>query len=152
MNDDFSSDVASDLRALADNDPDAQRVFDWLAGLKNDAKVTTIARVSAVAGVSYGASVRVMKALSVLGVGRFISGRKGHESRFEWAFSRVSIGRVALRGTDAVENVSPEAVENDDAETTASGSYDDLSIAQAKTLLARSFGVPEDNVTITVTS
>ena len=91
----INDDVISELRKAYEKGVDAQRVFDWLATLSNDAKETNISRISTASGISYGAAVRVMKLLEGLDCGKFVSGRKGHQSRFVWRYSRVSLGKAA---------------------------------------------------------
>jgi hypothetical protein len=46
----------------------------------------------------------VLKALQGLGCGKYVPGRKGHVSRFQWAASMPAIGRYASGKADAIDD------------------------------------------------
>jgi hypothetical protein len=45
--------------------------------------------------------VRVLRSLDALGIGRFIPGRKGRQTRFEWHSKSLFVRSKAFEGTDA---------------------------------------------------
>lgn len=97
------------LRAMVSESDCAKAFFLWNA---NYEKNTGVARVdqAIIGATQYGRQhidgsftahrsdiIHAMKALDEMQLGRFIVGRRGQESRFEFWTPRSQIGRVALR-------------------------------------------------------
>ena len=60
--------------------------------------------------------VSLLKGLEQAGCGRFVVGRRGAPSRFEWSVSLRSVGLAATSGSDAVSKIDRDADENDGEE------------------------------------
>jgi len=103
------------LRSLYETDASARAIFNWLAGRRKGAKETAVRVAAERAKLSYAEVVRVFREFDRLGVGAFIAGRKGWETRIAWSYDVVSIGRVAIGETDQAELVSDDdpATEDD---------------------------------------
>ena len=67
--------------------------------------------------------INVLRKLAEHGCGDFITGRKGHPTRFEWQYDLVSVGKAAAGGNQAVEEIQPvdetDHVDEDSAEAAA---------------------------------
>ena len=61
-------------------------------------------------------TVSLLKGLEEAGCGRFVVGRRGSPSRFEWSVSLRSVGLAATSGSDAVVQIDRDADENDSDE------------------------------------
>ncbi|KQB13460.1 hypothetical protein H9N28_01625 [Rhodobacter capsulatus] len=146
MNDEIESGVIVSVRRLYRDDAVARQLFDWVGSLQRDAVETTIDRLESKLEISRPAAVELAKKLEASGCGRFIVGRKGAQSRFEWFFSRVSLGRVAGGASDELEDRSNPVVQDADDE----GPREAMTIAMAKTLLARALGVEPAQIEIVV--
>ena len=92
------------------------------------------------------------RALEQAGCGQFVVGRRGQPSRFEWAFSCISLGQAAA-GEDvkleAAEDPLPE-IEEEQLEAAVAASSQPLTLTQAKSALSKSLGVPIENIEITI--
>ncbi len=148
MTDDFQDATVKAVQALYSKNPDARKLFDWTASLQRDAAETSIERFVSVLNISRKAAVDLAKALEDAGCGKFVVGRRGARSRFEWQYSRVSLGQVAAGETEEIEPVSSNPAT--DEEDVAQSEDASMTIASAKTLLARSLGVQPDQIEITV--
>ncbi len=148
MNDDFQPVIVKAVQTLYERNPQAKKLFDWTASLKNDAAETSIERLISVLDISRKSAVALAQELEEAGCGRFIIGRKGARSRFEWRFSRVSLGQVAAGETEEIEPVSTNVAT--EAEEEAISDAKPLTIASAKALLALSLGVQPEQIEITV--
>ena len=150
MNDEIQTSVSDAIQQLYKKDSQARRLFDWIAGLERDATSTKVDRVITVLGVSRSVAVGLLKDLETTGCGRFVAGRRGSPSRFEWHFSRVSIGQVAIGEAEQIEDVhTPISEIEDDAFDDASGSGE-LTISQAKDRLAKSLGLSPNQIEIQI--
>jgi len=83
-------------------------VFDNFAGRSTSSVETTVDRLHAVihserAEVSRQDIVGLFQALARRGCGKFVIGRKGHPSRFQWKVDLVSVGKVATGEAEAFE-------------------------------------------------
>src|SRR4051812_12746694 len=86
------------LRHLYASDDTFKGVLDDFAGRERNSWDSSVERVSQRTGLSRGEVIRVFKALGDAGngeIGRFVVGRRGQSSRFEWEKSSLSVGRVA---------------------------------------------------------
>ncbi|MCE6959611.1 hypothetical protein LAZ40_11145 [Cereibacter sphaeroides] len=149
MTDDFDHNVAVAVRALYEQNEDAKELFDWTAGLERDASATSIDRIMQKLEISRRSAVALARALEEAGCGEFLNGRRGHKSRFAWAYSRISLGKAAAGESDEIEQVSdpiPEEEDRDDAQDRATI----LTIPEAKVRLARGLGIDPDKVEILI--
>jgi hypothetical protein len=86
------------LRHLYKKNATAKKVLDWFAMRLNNSGETSLDRCAQVVGVDRTELIEVFKALEVCGVGKFIIGRRGANTRFEWSVGLVSAGQVAHGG------------------------------------------------------
>jgi len=104
------------LQSFYNENPSAKAMLDHLASRERNRSATTVDRLlSSLIGdgnqLSRGDVVRVLQRLEELGCGRFISGRWGHPSRFQWSVGLVDVGRAA-----AGEAVNIEAAPANEAD------------------------------------
>lgn len=89
-----------ELRTAYQNDSQLRLVVDHFAGRENNQKVTP---VDTLVGVLHRAKtplarhaiVRVFRSLDALGIGRFIPGRKGNVTRFQWYEKSLRVSALA---------------------------------------------------------
>lgn len=150
MNDDFQPATMEAVQALYEQDSNAKKLFDWTASLQRDATATSISRISGKLGISRKAAVTLAQDLEATGCGEFIVGRRGSPSRFEWAYSRVSLGQVAAGEAEEIEDVSDPISENEEEAMSSESTAQPLTIQRAKTLLAKALGVEPEQVEIQI--
>ena len=150
MNDDFQPATVRAVQELYDQNPHAKQLFEWTASLQRDATATTIDRIVQVLRISRKAAVSLAKELKVAGCGEFIVGRRGSQSRFEWSYSRVSLGQVAVGETEEIEEVRDPISEKEEKALGPEGSEQLLTIPRAKVLLAKSLGLTPDQIEIRI--
>ena len=150
MNNNFQPTIVEAVQALYDQNSHAKQLFDWTASLQRDAMATTINRISQVLKIPYKAAVSLAKQLDDAGCGEFIVGRRGSPSRFEWAYSRVSLGQVAAGEAEEIKEVSDPISEKDEEAWGAEGSVQPLTISSAKILLAKSLELTPDQIEIQI--
>lgn len=100
------------LQSYYNENPTAKALFDHLASRERDRSTTTVDRLlSSLVGdghqMSRGDVVRVLQRLEELGCGRFVPGRWGHPSRFEWEVGLTDVGRAAAGEAVKIE-AAPE--------------------------------------------
>ena len=144
----FDDAIVQSIRKLYDQDVTARAALDWAASLKKDARSTTIERFTQVLSISRQVAVALAKELENAGCGQFVVGRRGSPSRFEWAYSRISLGLAASGATEEVERVTDLLPEDDDEERLPA--QDTLTIKEAKRRLALSLGVEPEQIEIQV--
>jgi len=155
MTNDFSAEIVRKLQALYKSDPIARRLFDWIAARQRDASETTIARFAAKLRITRAEAVTLARQLEEAGCGEFIVGRRGSESRFAWAYSRISLGQAAAGESAELEEITnPMAIGEEEDESVGpainGAVLRKLTIAEAKRLLADSLGVEQTNIEITI--
>lgn len=155
MNKDIAQDVITAIRALYRDDDIARDLFDQSAQRQRDALETSVDRLSHLLGISRGESVALARRLEEAGCGKFMIGRRGGKSRFEWAYSCISLGKAAAGETSAIDQIDDGISEMDDdqpavAVPTASSAPLMLTIAEAKEALARTLGVLPASIEIIV--
>lgn len=152
----FDEAVIRAVREMYRSDEIARRLFDWLASCSRDAAATTIDRIGWVLRVNRGEAVALAKRLEEAGCGDFVLGRRGQKSRFRWKYSRISLGQVASGEAEEVEEPDQPLTEEEEEEENERDTRSDgadkrpLTIAEAKAMLARSLGVSEDRIEITI--
>jgi hypothetical protein len=152
MNDDFQPATVQAVQALYDQNSNAKKLFDWTASLRRDATATTIARIAHVLEISRKAAVSLAQDLEEAGCGEFIVGRRGSLSRFEWSYSRVSLGQVAAGEAEEIEEVCDPISEKEEEALGPEGSAQPLTISSAKVLLAKSLGLTPDQIEIQISA
>jgi hypothetical protein len=89
-----------ELRTAYQNDSELQLVLDHFASRENNQKVTAVdtllgALHRAKTPLPRHALVRVFRSLDALGIGRFIPGRKGNVTRFQWYEKSLRVRALA---------------------------------------------------------
>ncbi len=100
------------LRQLYRSDGAAKALFDHLARRernRNELPVDRLALNIATEGSAASRSdvVRVLKALEQAGCGKYVAGRKGHQSRFQWHVDMVAVGRYASGQATVINEIHP---------------------------------------------
>ena len=150
MNDHLHPQTVTAVRALYEQNPDARRLFDWIASLRQDATATSIDRMVVVLRISRNAAVSLARELQDADCGEFIIGRRGSPSRFKWAYSRVSLGQVASGETEEIEEPYDPISETEEEDAEPQGSARRLTIQAAKILLAESLGLEPSQIGIEI--
>ena len=90
------------LRALYGEHDSAKAVLDHFASRERNRKTTTIDRIylNLSTHVSRGDIIWVFRELENCGCGKFVVGRRGQPSRFEWSVEMVGVGQAAAGETD----------------------------------------------------
>jgi hypothetical protein len=88
------------LRAAYKEDESVHLIIDHFASRERNQKETQVDRLTTLlerdsATLSRSAIIRAFRRLDILGVGRFIPGRKGHPTRFEWYAKSLSVRGLA---------------------------------------------------------
>jgi len=95
--------VAADLLGLSvtyKEDESVRLIIDHFASRERNQKETLVDRITTLldrngSTLSRSAVIRAFRRLDVLGIGRFVPGRKGHATRFEWYTKSRSIRSLA---------------------------------------------------------
>jgi hypothetical protein len=146
---DFSQATVLTVQKLYKNDKHARALFEWCARRSRDATSTSLDVISYRLEISRGDAVALARKLHDAGCGEFVVGRRGSKSRFVWAYSCIAIGQVAsgeISTLEKPENPEPEDVEEAQEEIAALN----LTIPQAKLVLANSLGIPVSSIEINI--
>jgi hypothetical protein len=142
------------LRQLYRSDEAAKALFDHLARRernRNELPVDRLALNIATEGSTASRSdvVRVLKALEQAGCGKYVAGRKGHQSRFQWHVDMVAVGRYASGQAAVINEINPaaadeaEILDTRDAPTDSTNGSDELTHRfQLRPDLLVSIGLP----------
>lgn len=100
------------IKALYSADPTAKSVLDEFASRQRNQQKTKLDQLLLRLGNAGKAAPRaevinVLRKLDEYGCGKFIAGRKGHPTRFEWQYDLVSVGKAAAGGTQSIEEIQP---------------------------------------------
>lgn len=146
-----SKSTAKALRRLANENEAARAMLGWLSEGKRNTETTDV-DVAEREGMKWGIAnieeefmltradvIWVMRELQALQLGRFITGRKGWESRFEWWSNRVQVGLAAMGKVETI------AIDEDALDI----SEEDL-IESHRMLIAHALGRPVSAVKIKV--
>ena len=156
---DFTKDIINKIRALYKSDPNAQQLFDNAAQRVRDARSISIDLMCRSLDISRGEAVALARRLQEAECGEFVLGRRGQKSRFEWAYSCISLGQAAAGEASDLEEAEdplPEGEEEDVLPAVEAASISDvavaplLTISHAKELLSKSLGVPVASIEIIV--
>jgi hypothetical protein len=104
------------LRKFYKESAAARGVLDHFAGRERDWSATPVDRLVYNVGVegseaSRGDVIEVLRRLEALGCGRYVVGRRGHSSRFEWKVSMVSAGQYAAAERDDIAKLADDVGE-----------------------------------------
>jgi hypothetical protein len=99
------------LRTLYTLRPTNKAALDHFAGRRYSSTRTTVERLQALLrqeghDVPRGDIIDLFKGLEAAKCGKFVVGRKGHPSRFEWSVSLISVGRAAAGEVTEVQALS----------------------------------------------
>lgn len=114
MNDHIADEKIAHIQRLYNTNATAKELFDWLASREKGANFTNASRASQMTGENYYDVIALFRELDELGLGRFIPGRKGGKSRFEWIYDVRSLGNAAKGVTVALREVPPDATDDED--------------------------------------
>ncbi len=150
-----SKNVESKVQTLYRANSLASRFFDALASRQRDATATTIEQIARVLNSSLGDALKLAREIEETGAADLYLGRRGAKTRLVWKFSCISIGRIAVGEETELEQ--PENPVSEDEEAAMESRLDEaarelpgLTIPQAKRLLAKTLGVNETNIEISV--
>ncbi|MBO0733484.1 MAG: hypothetical protein J2P49_04045 [Methylocapsa sp.] len=155
----MSKEIVEELRQLAAANKVVRDLFDYLSKRARSSKFIRIDQFCKILDISSKQAVYICRTLERSGCGKFITGRRGHRSRFEWHFNFIKLGKAAageeiefVSGDDSVlvseDRWFDEEVMQD--KPSAGSQTPAISIVEAKTALAQSLGVPLTAVEITV--
>lgn len=150
-----SADVIRKVQTLYKENQDAARLFDGLAGRSRDASVTTIDNVARTLGMYRGDAIALAKAIAETGCAEYSVGRRGSKTRLIWSYSCISVGQAAAGEATTLEDITDPEPEDESMERETSVHRDSaphkfLSIAEAKSGLALTFGVLETQIDIVI--
>jgi hypothetical protein len=118
------------IKALYSSDPVAKVVLDEFASRQRNQQKTKLDQLllrlsNAGKAAPRTEVINVLRKLAEYGCGDFITGRKGHPTRFEWQYDLVSVGKAAAGGNQAVEEIQPvdetDIVDEEGAEAASTG-------------------------------
>ncbi|WP_127091683.1 hypothetical protein [Aquabacter cavernae] len=154
--------LAERARELKATDHSARVFFEVMAQRERDPSATSIENLAKIIRSDRAAAVELARLFHNAGFGKFLVGRRGGVSRFEWWWSATGLAQVAL-GTDTnIPRVDPTQAGDDEASEEAREKDSDekpartpspplmLTIPQAKEALARTLGVPVENIEIII--
>ena len=87
-----------DVIKFVQSDSVASEFFDDLAGREKNYRQTTVERARAITKAGRADVIAMFKNMEDLGLGRFVIGRRGAKSRFEWSVGMVDAGLAATKG------------------------------------------------------
>ncbi|HEY8595861.1 MAG TPA: hypothetical protein VIL84_11530 [Devosiaceae bacterium] len=100
MNKQIGTAIEDELQRLYKDDEVVHSIFDWFDGRQKDSREMP-ARVAADrTGYEYGEIIRVFRKFDELGIGTFLVGRRGSESRLQWHYSIKSLAEAAKNGAE----------------------------------------------------
>ena len=91
----------------------AEDLFEYLAYDTDSFRSHSVSLLARRTRVDYYDLVKVLKQLDHLSIGTFIVGRKGNDTRVNWSFNSVCIGKVGLGKKHFLEPVPKNALDYD---------------------------------------
>lgn len=130
------------LRALAKSTDAVQAFFEHLANRQKNYRVTTVHHGMRISGGSRNEIVQLFKQMAELGLGAFITGRRGGESRFEWSVGMLETAHAVSGETEEIEPI-------DEAELESSPEDEDAELIEHSYVLRKDtapirFALPHD--------
>lgn len=116
MNDLSSAEASVRLQTMYQSSLSARALFDWFDGRTNSARETKARVASAQTNCDYGEIIELFKQLADIGVGQYIVGRKGAETRIVWEYDVKGLSRIAKGATQELIGVPVGAIKDDDPE------------------------------------
>lgn len=109
------------LKTLYSSGPAAMAILDDFGARQRNQQITKLDQLlwrlsSAGKEVSRSEAINVLRKLDEAGCGRFLTGRKGHATRFEWTYDLVSVAKVAMGEEQDVEAIQPSEDLDDDSQ------------------------------------
>lgn len=100
------------LKALYSSDPAFKLILDEFGSRLRNQQVTKLDQLllrlsNAGKGVARTDAINVLRKLEEAGCGKFLTGRKGHPTRFEWQYDLVSVAKVATGEVQIAEEIQP---------------------------------------------
>ncbi|MCC7499809.1 MAG: hypothetical protein IT160_19670 [Bryobacterales bacterium] len=100
------------LKALYSTDPVAKIILEDFGARQRNQQITKLDQLlfrlsNARKSVSRADAINVLRSLDDAGCGRFLTGRKGHPTRFEWQYDLVSVAKAATGEVQQVEEIQP---------------------------------------------
>ncbi len=100
------------LKALYSSDQAFKILLDEFGSRQRNQQVTQLDQLlprlsNAGKGVARADAINVLRKLEEAGCGKFLTGRKGHPTRFEWQYDLVSVAEVATGEVQVVEEIQP---------------------------------------------
>jgi hypothetical protein len=100
------------IRTLYVSDPVAKIILDEFGARQRNQQVTKLDQLllrlsNAGNGVARSDAISILRKLDEAGCGKFLAGRKGHPTRFEWHYDLVSVARAATGEVQVVEQIQP---------------------------------------------
>lgn len=99
--------MRTELKELGDCDATAKKFFRWLKNNESSYEILGVLKAQNLTGLDYYDLVSVFKELDKIGVGEFIVGRKGHDSRIIWKYDTKKIGHAGLEEVSLLFKLSP---------------------------------------------
>ncbi len=115
-----------DIQNLVARSAPAKEVLKWLAARTKNSVETSIDRMYSKMDLEREEITAVMQEFEKIGLGKYVTGRRGFKTRFVWEFGLVSVGQVAFGKMHTLEPLAPTEIDDDGAEeqprqTTAPG-------------------------------
>lgn len=101
------------LRDMYSSGVSTKLILDDFAGRTNNQRLTKVDQILnrlSSANVQRREVIALFRKLEELGHGKFIEGRKGHPSRFEWLSNSMEVGKAAQGDVSPISQVSVNAV------------------------------------------
>lgn len=100
------------LTLLYSSDPTFKIILDEFGSRQRNQQVTKLDQLllrlsNAGKDVARPDAINVLRKLEEAGCGKFLTGRKGHPTRFEWQYDLVSVAKVATGEVQVVEEIQP---------------------------------------------
>jgi hypothetical protein len=116
------------LKQLYQSDRVVRLILDLIAQRQRNQGETKVERVQHLLlcdgkDVSRGDIIEAFRSLEKLGVGQFVTGRRGWSSRFVWSVGMVSVGRAAAGERSDVEQIPEETGHEEENDSTLSHTY-----------------------------
>jgi hypothetical protein len=159
MNEEIPMQITESVIKLTRANPYARRLMEITATKQRHFSEINIDYIESAVGVARGGAVDLAKAFQKAGLGRFIIGRKGAKSRFQWAYNSIDLAQQALGKPKNA--VSPASIDEESkqpappmeagASTVDRGRSVAEAISRAKESLSREIGVPTAAIEIKIT-
>lgn len=100
------------LKALYSAEPVAKIILDEFGARQRNQQITKLDQLllrlsNAGKGVARTDAINTFRKLAEAGCGKFLTGRKGHPTRFEWGYDLVSVAKAATGEVQVVEEIQP---------------------------------------------